>query len=428
MRAAAETLARHDNDHAEASLQRAREALSGLRGEGRPIDPLLEPQLELLTGSLYVRIGRLDEAEEHLRNALRELLPTTHASLRLDVLLVLAECRLGRGELLAGLETAEEALLAAGALRDLRREHEARLQAARCAAPHGHLDRAASLLEAVVADDSANYASLRAIALAELAWVQTKRGRFDHAMALTHEAKHLARTSGDLSAEYRAVSVQGLTQLESGDQEAAIIRLEQALELARGLSLRRREGVELHNLGECYYFLERYDEALARSRQALAIFLEIHDRATEGDCRVNIGRILQAQGNLTEALEMLSRGRELAASAGRGEYEGLALLELGIADLEAGRLAGAREHLQRAHQLFAAMGSLYLWRAELGLARVARAGGDLDAASHHAEEASVIVEQQRARLGAALDENQFLRSVAEVEAFAASLSEARSRA
>jgi serine/threonine protein kinase/tetratricopeptide (TPR) repeat protein len=418
-RAAIETLARHDHDHAEVSLERAVEALTALRSEGRKIDPLVEPTLDLLTGKLYVRIGRLDEAEERLRHALRDLLPDTHASLRLDVLLVLAECRLARGELLVGLETGEEALLAAGALGDTHREHEARLQAAKCAAPHGHLDRATALLDAIVADERPEHASLRAIALAELAWVHAKRGQFDRAMALTHEAKHIARRCGDLMAEYRAVSVQGLTQLESGDQEAAITRLEQALELARGLSLRRREGVELHNLGECYYFLERYDEALARSRQALAIFLEIHDRATEGDCRVNIGRTLMAQGNLADALQMLMRGRELASTAGRGEYEGLALLELGLADVDAGRLESATENLQRAHQLFAVMDSLYLWRAELGLAKAARAAGEHPLAAVHVARAAELVEQQRARLGSTLNQEHFSRSVAELQTFSA---------
>ncbi len=421
MRAATETLARHDHDHAEASLERGDEALAAMRDEGRRIDPLVEPTLDLLAGQLYVRIGQLDEAEERLRRALRELLPDRHASLRLDVLLALAECRLARGELLVGLETGEEALLSAGALGDRHRELQARLQAARCAAPHGHLDRAASLLQPVIEDETPDFASLRAIALAELAWVHAKRGEFDLAMARTHEAKHAARRCGDLMAEYRAVSVQGLTQLESGDQEAAIARLEQALELARGLSLRRREGVELHNLGECYYFLQRYDEALARSRQALAIFLEIHDRATEGDCRVNIGRILMAQGNVAEARQMLSRGCELTSTAGRGEYEALGLLELGLADIDAGRLESANENLHRAQKLFAVMDSLYLWRAELGLAKAARAMGDNLATAGHVRRAIELVERQRARLGNTLDAEHFSRSVAELDSFNAQL-------
>lgn len=414
LRAAAETLGRHDNDHADASLTRAREAADALRASGDLIEPLIDARLDLLSGILDVRIGRLDEADEELRRALAGLSEPAHASLRLDVLLALAECRLARGELEKGRETGEEALAAAEVLGDIDREHEARLQAAKCAAPHGHLDRATALLEPVVERRSTEAASRRALALAELGWVHAKRGDFDRAMALTHEAKHVARSCGDLLAEYRAVSVQGLTQLESGDQEAAIGRLEIALELARGLSLRRREGVELHNLGECSYFLERYDEALARSRQALAIFLEIHDRATEGDCRVNLGRTLMAQGNVAEALDMLTQGQALAAKAGRSEYEGLALLELAAADLDAGRAEGAHQKLARARDLFAAMSSLYTWRAELGLAKTALARGDRAGATAHAITASQLVESQRARLGQAIDHEHFTRSVAEV--------------
>jgi hypothetical protein len=120
---------------------------------------------------------------------------------------------------------------------------------------------------------------------------------------------------------------------------------------------------------------------------------------------------------VAEALDELTRGQALAARAGRSEYEGLALLELALADLESGRLGDAAGKIGRARELFAAMRSVYLWRAELGAAKVARARDDLEAARAHAQTAVELVESQRARLGGTLDAESFTRSVAEVRAF-----------
>jgi tetratricopeptide (TPR) repeat protein len=252
------------------------------------------------------------------------------------------------------------------------------------------------------------------MALSELAWVYTKRGGFDRAVMLTREALEIARGCAYSLAEYRAVSVLGLTYLEGGDQSAAIERLDQALELARRLSLRRREGVELHNLGECYYFLQRYDEALARSRQALSIFLEIHDRGTEGDVRVNLGRTLHAQGNIGRAVEELATGLELAKAAGRTEYIGLAHLERGRMHTEAGRVGEATLELEHSHALFAAMDSLYLWRAELASAHLARVQGDRRAAAQHAGKAAALIEAQRDRMGTCMNDEGLLQALDEV--------------
>ena len=413
LRAAEETLARYDNDHADVSLSRAQRAAATLEDSGQSLDPLVRGRLDLATGALYVRIGRLDEAEEVLRAGMSRL-PTGNANLELDMLLTRASCQLARGDLEDGAATGRRAIHTAERLGERSRELDARLHAARCAAPHGDLDQAVALLEPVAAATEPGLAPLRALALSELAWVYTKRGAFDRAVSLTHEALDVARGCGNALAEYRAVSVLGLTYLEGGDQSAAIERLEQALDLARRLSLRRREGVELHNLGECYYFLHRYDEALARSRQALSIFLEIHDRGTEGDVRVNLGRILRAQGNVGSAVEELRAGRELAARAGRSEYVGLARLEQGSIHTDAGRVDEALTELEAARETFAGMESVYLWRAEAALASLAHTRGDRAAAVRHVDRATELIENQRIKMGTTMSDEGLVQALDEV--------------
>ncbi|MCA9712799.1 MAG: hypothetical protein KDK70_43620, partial [Myxococcales bacterium] len=167
-------------------------------------------------------------------------------------------------------------------------------------------------------------------------------------------------------------------------------------------------------LASCEHAMGHRALAEDRSREALAIFLEIRDLASEGDCRVTLGRILMDPDNPEEALKMLEAGQELCATVGRRIFEGLALLELGLARTTMGALQEAQAHLERASELFGGIDSLHLWRSELGLAQLALAQGDRPRAATHARRAAQLVDILRSRLGHALDHEAFDRSVNEV--------------
>ncbi len=418
LRAAADTLAHYDHDHAELSLRRALEASEMLtRQSGRvPLRSAIE--LDRLTGLLYVRIGRLEEADEVLQRALEAA--NRHADedtnvQRLDIMLILTGCQLGRGLLEMAVDLGQMAIELAEEIGDENRELQARLRTARAANAHGQLDAAAMLLEQVIeAAEGSENATLRALAQAELASVNAKQGAFDRAHTLGKKSLELARECGDLQAEYRGMSCLGEVHLEGANYEAAIEHLEAALDMARSLSLRRREGMELHHLSICKYGMGDRGEAEGRAREALAIFLEIHDLASEGDCRVNLGRIMLDPENPDEGIKMLSAGLELCATVGRRVYEGLALLELGIARTQLGSFHEAQEELERASELFGSVDSLHLWRSELALAKLALALGDRPKAATHARRTAQLVDIQRSRLGHELDQESFNRSVSEV--------------
>lgn len=420
LRAAEETLARYDHDHAELSLRRALEASEALALLGQTVPSPSAIDLDRLTGLLYSRIGRLEESDVVLQRALEaaELRSTDEgaAAQRLDIMLILAGCQLSRGLLEVGIDLGQMAIELAEELGDRPRELQARLCTARAVSAHGQLDSAALLLEPII--DSPNQpelAAVRALAKIELALVHAEQGAFDRAQGLAERALTLARECGDPQAEYRAISALGQIHLEGADLSAAGQHLETALDLARSLSLRRREGAELHQLAIYYFHRGDPAEAEARAREALAIFLEIHDLASEGDCRVNLGRIVRAgDSRPEEAMKLLDTGRELCATVGRRVYEGLALLELGLAHTERGALSEAHEALDRASALFGSIDSLHLWRSELALAKLALAEGDRPQAATHARRATQLVEILRSRLGHGLDHEAFNRSVVEV--------------
>jgi tetratricopeptide (TPR) repeat protein len=299
---------------------------------------------------------------------------------------------------------------------DRSRELQARLRTAKAAAAHGQLDSAALLLEPIVDGvDEPGHDVVRALAMADLALVHAEQGAFDRAHGLAERALGLARERSSSQAEYRAISALGQIHLEGADLVAAAKHLETALDMARSLSLRRREGIELHQLATCSHRRSEVVEAEGRAREALAIFLEIHDLASEGDCRVTLGRILRSiDAQQDEAMRLLETGRELCATVGRRVYEGLALLELGTSHTEQGALQEAHEQLERASELFGSLDSPHLWRSELALAKLSLAAGDRPRAATHARRASQLVDILRARLGHALDHDAFERSVVEV--------------
>jgi serine/threonine protein kinase/predicted ATPase len=420
LRAAEDTLAHYDHDHAELSLRRALEAAEALSLLGQAVPVRSAIDLDRLTGLLYARIGRLEEADAVLQRALEaaELQPDHPGAgaQRLDIMLILAGCQVSRGLLEVGIDLGQMALELAEELGDRPRELQARLRTARAAAAHGQLDSAALLLEPVIeiAEELA-LAPVRALAMADLALINAEQGAFDRAHGLAERALTLARECGDPQAEYRASSALGQIHLEGADLEIAAQHLDAALDMARSMSLRRREGMEIHQLSICSYRRGDPAEAEARAREALAIFLEIHDLASEGDCRVNLGRILRAvDTQQEEAMKLLEAGRELCATVGRRVYEGLALLEIGMAHTEQGALREAHEQLDRASELFGSIDSLHLWRSELALAKLALAEGDRPQAATHARRAAQLVDILRSRLGHALDHEAFDRSVVEV--------------
>lgn len=419
LRAATETLAHYDNDQAETCLKRAQHAATSLAANKEPIAAADIIALDRLSGLLYVRIGRLEEADEVLERALLACLehPDDEAAAgqQLQVMLILAGCQLGRGLLEMSIDLGQTAIELAEETGDRPLELEARLRTARAAAAHGQLDAAALLIEPMLeACGGEDLTAVRALATAELASILARQGAFDRAHTLALQAGTLARSCADLQAEYRSVSALGQTHLEGSDLDTAHEHIVAALDMARRLSLRRREGFELQQLAVCLLRRGELQAAEAHAREALAIFLEIRDLASEGDCRVNLGRILNATQRFEEGIALLDSGRELCATVGRRVYEGIALLELGLAKTHNQELDEAREDLRRASALFSEIDSLHLWRSEVALAQLALAENDRPKAATHARRASQLVDILRSRLGHALNTQAFGRSVADV--------------
>jgi tetratricopeptide (TPR) repeat protein len=395
--AAQQAVAVHDTDLAGDCLRWAGDAIDRLADAGTPASSAVRARFDHLAGALASTLGRHEEAELALRRAVATAQHVGDRSLALDAMLALVECLLGRGEFAAGVEVGLRATELARALDDRERHALGCVRVAGCAAPLGRVELAREVLAPVLADD-AIAPVLHALALREVAWIEAKAGAFAAAARAAKQAHAAATRARDALAEYRAVSVLGLVHAEAGDLGAAIPQLQQALALARALSLRRREGIELANISECRHLGGDTEAALVDARAALEIFVEIGDRASEGDCRVNVGRMLLALGRRAEAIAMLDAAREACAASGRTEYEGIALCELADARAAEGAYVQARALFERAMACFDRIGHALAWRAELGSARTAAALGEHELARTRVRSALARIDEQLAHL------------------------------
>jgi tetratricopeptide (TPR) repeat protein len=110
-----------------------------------------------------------------------------------------------------------------------------------------------------------------------------------------------------------------------------IVWLESALAAARKCADRRREGIQLGNLGLAYYALGEYRRAIEYQEQALVIAREIGDRLGEANAFGNLGLDYSWLGEYRRAIEYHERAlvidRELGNRKGEGQDSG----NLGVA-------------------------------------------------------------------------------------------------
>ncbi|GAA2324905.1 hypothetical protein GCM10010149_92890 [Nonomuraea roseoviolacea subsp. roseoviolacea] len=191
--------------------------------------------------------------------------------------------------------------------------------------------------------------------------------------------------------------------------ERELDKVEADLALARGRILHAR-------------FLEERREdprELALVDRAVRLYRALGDVAGEAEALFWVGCVHQViRGDAEAAIPLFEQSRNLALQVGDLGIQAEALRHLGIADHAAGRLEGAREHLEESVRLRRRMG---FWAGvaadQVGLIYIAAAQGRLDDALALAEEARATagacgaeriarqIEEARARLRTPGDED-----------------------
>ena len=120
--------------------------------------------------------------------------------------------------------------------------------------------------------------------------------------------------------------------------------LKKQLSLTKNVGERVEEGKVYCNLGNTYYSLGKFQEAIEYHSQHLSIAKEVDDRAGEGKAYGNLGNAYHSLGKFQEAIEYHNQHLSIAKEVGVRVGEGMAYSSLGNAYHSLGRFQEAIEY------------------------------------------------------------------------------------
>jgi signal transduction histidine kinase/FixJ family two-component response regulator len=142
---------------------------------------------------------------------------------------------------------------------------------------------------------------LRAHVLNNMAVVQCRRGKHEHALQLTYEAIDLTRIVYNPSDEAAMYETLGSVYMAMNDLVSAEAHLGRALYMSRNLGLREIEMGAQRNLGQVYRRLQRWPEARQALYQGLRLAEELA-HAKKAACHRELVDLLREMGDLEGAL------------------------------------------------------------------------------------------------------------------------------
>ncbi|HUA07485.1 MAG TPA: tetratricopeptide repeat protein [Solirubrobacteraceae bacterium] len=283
---------------------------------------------------------------------------------------------------------------------------------------------------------------LRARALLAAASIDLRSGAVGCGIARAEESHAIAVDVADGHGQWRALQLRAEFALASDAADAAIPRLEQALELARRESLAAAEATSLNSLGIAYWMLgdlARGEQLLADSthlydalagssepvnspvslaetlrsggRRGLRIvfedtlqpFAETSSAAAVGYALANQAGIARARGDLLEARALLDESELRFTEAGDESGRAAALVRRAYLELAEGDPQASRRTLEEAGDMRRDRGDRRGMGVVLaGLGLIDTTAGDYAGAERHLAEAETIFERAGDRWGLAV--------------------------
>lgn len=214
------------------------------------------------------------------------------------------------------------------------------------------------------------------VALAGQALTLVKSGACEEGIVRLDEALELARRTGDESAQARVLSALGIAHGRLSRDKLARECLEEAIELAVRAGDPVSEVRALSNLGVVEQVTGRFTRALFLHRRALRIAEETGDLHGQGQAWTNLASVELQLGRCAAAAQGQRRALALARAAGYRECEAIALANLGEALLRLGQTEAALVHVRESLAMGRRFGLRYAEEQALaGLGDVLRATG-----------------------------------------------------
>jgi len=121
----------------------------------------------------------------------------------------------------------------------------------------------------------------------------------------------VAQTVKQPKAEADRLLQQGIQQTQSGQFEAAIQSIQQALQLYRELKDSKAEATALMGLGDAYQDSSQYAKATNYYTQAIAIFQQLNNRKNEADALMSLGNVYEALSRYEQAMVYYDQARQI---------------------------------------------------------------------------------------------------------------------
>jgi len=250
---------------------------------------------DLRLGACYVELGRINEAE----NLLTDAIETAH-----DLQRPASECF---------------GLLTRG---------RARVRLRQVEPPREDLQAA---LDLAVANDAHEWAGVATIALSVVSRLQMD---LEDALKWRREALEHYRAAGSLPGQARALHYIATIEIMQGDLTRAMTRLQDADALALEAASEAQHGAILGEMAAINFHLGDFERALDQYREAVRLAPNPWRR---GMMLVNIGSILEYRHETEEAVPVLQEALDLMRQVGDHRTETQAMQSLGEAYIELGR-------------------------------------------------------------------------------------------
>lgn len=232
------------------------------------------------------------------------------------------------------------------------------------------------------------------VVLGNLSSVYLEMGAADRALAAARGALEAAAATGDAQGVvYSRKSIAAIYLGEGELAEALAVYRETLADLAR-TPYPLIEGEVWNDLGTLYHRMGDYASSLREYDRAQAVWSKMQYATGIADTTLAQGEVLLDRRSRREATTAFRRALDVARAGGLKSPEVRALRDLGVASVEAGDWAGARQNLEAsrdlAHTLAATVDEA---RAVQGLGDLARRRGDPGAARSHYLSALALVRQ-----------------------------------
>ncbi len=189
--------------------------------------------------------------------------------------------------------------------------------------------------------------------------VRANQGRLAQPLAL--QALQGAEALGDAQLERMCNSTLGGAALALGQFEAAGKWFERVRQLNVAAGDRPGEAAALNSLAYVASYCGAFDEALARSGEAAAIYRSLGHHQGLARCSMYAAQFHAAQGDWTESRRSAIESMSLASGHGVDGIATMAECLLGVAELEIGRIEVAARHLERVRKRCADMPPRDCW-------------------------------------------------------------------